>query len=113
MFTVRQGTNTLPLLARIVSGVPTRYWEGAPFRWCIDNYGLYYKRGNICTFDALGVCMDDRVRNIRSTKNPNLALMHENHNLLWKTGFCTVAIIFLQSKKGLRMVMTHCAAIGF
>ena len=36
--------NTSPSLARFVTGVPTRYWEGAPLRWCIRNYGFYYKR---------------------------------------------------------------------
>ena len=34
MFTVRQGINTLPPLARFVT---------SPLHWCISNYGFYYK----------------------------------------------------------------------
>ena len=43
--------------------------------------------------------MYDRGTNIMSTKNPNLALIRGNHNVLWKIGFCTVAIIFSKNQK--------------
>ena len=53
----------------------------------------------------------------KSTKNPNIALIStvnaKNHNVLWKIGFCTAAVLFPGSQERLRVVMTHRAAIRF